>query len=101
LSDYDQARAIYDALFTPDASRELARVLSGEAATYTQLKRYDVAAEKYTEAIAVEARFTLGAQSAQIRRNIEALETLHRLAPKKVPPPPDYRFTTPPERDAR
>jgi hypothetical protein len=72
---------------------------------YTKLERYDVAAEKYNEAIAVETRFSLGAETPRIRRNIEALEKLHRLAPKKVPPPRDYRFAVPLEdslpRDAR
>jgi hypothetical protein len=95
LGDYDLARRTYNALYTPDASREIARVLTGEALVYTKLKRYDVAAEKYAEAIAVESKFTLGVETPRIRRNIEAINELHRLAPNKVRPPQPYRFTTP------
>jgi hypothetical protein len=105
LAYYDLARRVYNALYTPDTSREIARVLTGEAEVHTKLERYDVAAEKYNEAIAVETRFSLGAETPRIRRNIEALEKLHRLAPKKVPPPRDYRFAVPLDdplpRDAR
>jgi len=83
LRDYERARKNYNALYTRDASREVARLFSREADVLTSQKRYDEAAEKYQQAIKVERQFTLGKETPSIRRNVEALDNLQRLQPNR------------------
>jgi tetratricopeptide (TPR) repeat protein len=53
LSEYDRAQAVYERVYTPGASPELAEVLGGKADTYAKLKNYPAAERAARQAHAV------------------------------------------------
>jgi tetratricopeptide (TPR) repeat protein len=74
LHRYDLAREVYNSLYAPDASREVAHVLSRQGDLYRQTGEAARALDKYREAVQVEERAATSKPDALLRRNIDSLE---------------------------
>lgn len=74
LRSYDLARQLYDSLYTPNASREVAQVLAREGDLFRQSGQTARAVDKYREAVRVEERAAVVRTNPALRRNLESLE---------------------------